>query len=93
MIEKNAVIVNKSGLHARPATEFVQLAKTFESKITIRRHGPTGDGVPVNAKSIVRLLAEGLTQGTQVVLSAQGPDETAAIDALSALIAGGFGEQ
>lgn len=92
MIKKNAVIVNKSGLHARPATEFVQLAKTFESKITICRHTSAGDDAPVNAKSIVRLLAEGLTQGTQVTLSAEGPDEAAAIDTMCTLLASGFGE-
>lgn len=86
---KNTVeIVNKTGLHARPASDFVLAAKKYESRITICREG----GVPVNAKSVVRILAEGLGQGTKIEIAAEGADEAQAVAELTALVAGGFGE-
>ena len=88
MFERNLVVKNKTGLHARPASDFVMLAKKYESKITICKEG----GEPVNAKSVVRLLAEGIGQGTKVELAAEGPDEAEAIEALADLVASGFGE-
>lgn len=88
MITKQVEIVNKTGLHARPASDFVLTAKKYESKVTVRRL----DGEPVNAKSIVRLLAEGIGQGTQIELIIDGPDEEAATAELVALIESGFGE-
>ena len=56
MTKKQVEIVNKTGLHARPASDFVLEAKKYESKITICRE----NGVPVNAKSVGRILAEGI---------------------------------
>ena len=88
MYAKQCAVVNRSGLHARPAAEFVMEAKKYASKITIRR--PEGEGV--NAKSIVRLLAEGITCGTQVEIAADGADEQQAVDNLVALVESGFGE-
>ena len=86
---KNTVeIVNKTGLHARPASDFVLAAKKYESRITICREG----GVPVNAKSVVRILAEGLGQGVKIEIAAEGADEAQAVAELTALVAGGFGE-
>lgn len=90
MTKRQTVIQNQSGLHARPASEFVLLAKTYSSAITIRNLNDGSD--PVNAKSIVRLLAEGMGQGTPVELTADGPDEEIAINKLVALIESGFGE-
>lgn len=91
MYTRQTRILNASGLHARPATEFVAEAKKFESKITIRSLDREGSA-PANAKSILRVLSEGLTAGTNVELCGDGPDEAQAIDALVALIDGGFGE-
>ena len=88
MVNRKVEIINKTGLHARPASDFVLTAKKFESKITICKEG----GEPVNAKSVVRLLAECIGQGTKVELTADGADEVAALDTLVALIESGFGE-
>ena len=88
MVTKQVEFINKTGLHARPASDFVMLAKKYESKITICKEG----GEPVNAKSVVRLLAEGIGQGTKAELAAEGVDEAEAIEALVALVASGFGE-
>ena len=88
MVTKKVEFINKTGLHARPASDFVMLAKKYESKITICKEG----GEPVNAKSVVRLLAEGIGQRTKAELAAEGVDEAEAIEALAALVASGFGE-
>lgn len=88
MVTKQVEFINKTGLHARPASDFVMLAKKYESKITICKEG----GEPVNAKSVVRLLAEGIGQGIKAELAAEGPDEAEAIEALADLVASGFGE-
>lgn len=88
MVTKQVEFINKTGLHARPASDFVMLAKKYESKITICKEG----GEPVNAKSVVRLLAEEIGQGTKAKLAAEGPDEAEAIEALADLVASGFGE-
>ena len=88
MVTKQVEFINKTGLHARPASDFVMLAKKYESKITICKEG----GEPVNAKSVVRLLAEGIGQGKKAELAAEGPDEAEAIEALADLVASGFGE-
>lgn len=90
MYVKQTQIVNKTGLHARPASDFVLKAKTFESKITIRNLDVGSEAV--NAKSIVRLLAEGMGQGTKVEIAGDGPDEKQAVDSLIALMETGFGE-
>ena len=88
MIKRELEIVNKTGLHARPASEFVLLAKKYESKVTIAKVG----GQAVNAKSMVRLLAESIGQGTKVELIVEGADEAEAMEELSKLIESGFGE-
>jgi len=85
MYTRQTKIINKTGLHARPASEFVLLAKSFTSDISM-------DKESVNAKSIVRLLAEGINQGTEVEISAKGIDETEAVRELVSLIESGFGE-
>ena len=90
MYKKETVVINASGLHARPASDFVKEAKKFEAKINIRKTG--GADEAVNAKSIMRLLSAGISKGTRVEISAEGTDETAAVDALAALVEGGFGE-
>lgn len=90
MTKLETEIINKTGLHARPASDFVLLAKKYESKVTIRN--ASENGAPVNAKSIVRILAEGIGQGTKVEIEADGPDEETAVKQLVSLIESGFGE-
>lgn len=89
MYKKTTTVLNKSGLHARPASDFVKEAGKFGSKITIRR---LDEEEEANAKSIVFLLSLGIGQGVEVEISAKGDDEQQAVDSLVALIESGFGE-
>ncbi len=91
MYVQNVQIKNASGLHARPASELVALAKGFESQVLIRNAADPA-AVAVNAKSIVRLLSAGLNAGANIEISAEGSDEQAAVNQLVALIKSGFGE-
>lgn len=90
MYKRQTTIVNPTGLHARPASDFVATAKKFSSKISITDLNAKEQ--PANAKSILILLSLGLAQGTTVEISADGTDETEAVDSLVALIETGFGE-
>jgi phosphocarrier protein len=90
MVKRTTVIKNKTGLHARPASDFVQAASKFKSNISICRVGEEDD--EVNAKSIIFLLSLGLCQGDEAVVSASGEDEQEAVDYLVELIESGFGE-
>lgn len=78
MTEKVVVITNESGLHARPARLFTQLAAKFSSKITISSGEKQAD-----AKSILTVLTLGATKGSEVVLKADGPDEAEAVEKLA----------
>lgn len=83
-------IRNPSGLHARPAAMFVKTAAAFRSKILVEN--VTRGGAPANAKSILTLLASGVSKGHVVRISADGEDEEAALAALRELVANGIGE-
>ncbi len=87
MPEREAKIVNKLGIHARPAAEIVKTAGKFKSSITIVR-----DDLEVNAKSIMGVMMLAAEFGSTVVLRATGDDAEAALDALAACIANKFGE-
>lgn len=91
MYAEKTKIINKTGLHARPASDFVKEAKKFESKIKIANLN-TPEEEPVNAKSIISILTLGMAQGTDVEITAEGSDEEEAIRSLVALIQSGFGE-
>jgi phosphocarrier protein HPr len=88
MAERSVQIVNKLGIHARPAAEIVKLAAKFKSSITIVR-----DDMEVNGKSIMGVMMLAAEHGATIILRAEGPDEEAALDAMCALIAAGFGEK
>ena len=90
MVSAQTTIVNATGLHARPASQFVSAAKEFASAITIKNVDK--DTAPVNAKSIMMILAAGLGTGTTVEIACDGADEQEALDALVALVDSGFGE-
>ena len=83
MYTKEIYIQNRTGLHARPASDFVRLASSFRSKVELNR---LDDEDKYNAKSIVMLLALGLEQGEHAILSAEGADEQEAVEALSKLL-------
>ncbi|QRG70229.1 HPr family phosphocarrier protein [Brevibacillus choshinensis] len=87
-MEKQVTILNKNGLHARPASEFVKLASRFQSEI----HILAGTKV-ANGKSIINVLSLAAAEGTVLTLKAVGPDETEAIERLSTLIERRFGEE
>lgn len=87
MISKEIVVQNQVGLHARPATFFIQKANEFTSSIWIAK-----DERKVNAKSLLGVLSLGITRGTSVSITAEGADEEAAIDALTSLVASNFAE-
>ena len=87
MSTREVRITNRLGLHARAAARFVQTANRFRSKVTLTRGGRTMDG-----KSILGILLLAAAKGTQLVVAADGEDEQAALEALVALIGGGFGE-
>lgn len=87
MVTKEAVINNQVGLHARPATFFIQKANEFKSSIWIEKEDRR-----VNAKSLLGVLSLGIVKGTAVNLIADGVDEANAIDTLTELIASDFTE-
>lgn len=87
MPEREAKIVNKLGIHARPAAEIVKAAGKFTSNITIVR-----DDLEVNAKSIMGVMMLAAECGATITLRANGEDAEAALDALCAVIANKFGE-
>ena len=87
MPEREAKIVNKLGIHARPAAEIVKTAGKFKSSITIVR-----DDLEVNAKSIMGVMMLAAEFGSTIILRAIGDDAEAALEALCAVIANKFGE-
>jgi phosphocarrier protein len=87
MAERSVQIVNKHGLHARPAAEMVKASSRFKSDITISR-----DDLEVNGKSIMGVMMLAAEYGATITLRATGPDADEAIDALAALVASRFGE-
>ena len=89
MYKKTAVIINESGLHARPAADFVAKAGSFLSSVSICKEG---NPIVANAKSIVFVLSLGIRQGDSLEISADGSDEVEAVNALVALVENGFGE-
>ena len=87
MIERTVRIVNKNGLHARPAAEIVKLASKYQSDITLVR-----EDLEVNGKSIMGVMMLAAECGSTLTLRASGPDEDAAVGAIADLIAAKFGE-
>jgi phosphocarrier protein len=86
-LTEEMVIVNSMGLHARPAAKLVQTVLQFQSDVQVNVNGQR-----VNAKSIMGLLTLAAAQGTQMTVTAQGPDAEQAMNAVRELIASGFGE-
>ena len=87
MYTKTAVVNNQVGLHARPATFFIQKANEFKSSIWVEVEERR-----VNAKSLLGVLSLGIVKGTEITLIANGPDEEEAVEALATLLASDFGK-
>ena len=87
MYVKEVTVENQVGLHARPATFFIQKANEFKSSIWIEK-----DERRINAKSLLGVLSLGIVKGSTITLVADGADEQEAIDTLTALINSDFSE-
>lgn len=87
MTTRAVVVTNELGMHARAAARFVHLATRFESHVRIHRDSKVVDG-----KSIMGILLLAAARGTTITIAAEGPDEHAAVAALSQLVESGFGE-
>ena len=88
MISRSVTIKNSVGLHARPATFFVQKANCYKSSIWVEK-----EDCRVNAKSLLGVLSLGISKGTEITLIADGQDEGEAVEALAALVDSEFGEK
>jgi phosphocarrier protein len=84
---RNVTIVNRRGLHARASARFVKCAESFDCEVTV-----TKDGQSVGGTSIMGLMTLAAAPGSTIELQAAGREAEAALDALAALIADGFGE-
>ena len=87
MVERTVTIVNKNGVHARPAAEIVKTAGRFASDVTIVR-----DDLEVNGKSIMGVMMLAAECGADITLRADGPDAQEAVDAIATLVESKFGE-
>lgn len=87
MCVKDVVINNQVGLHARPATFFIQKANEFKSTVWVEKEERR-----VNAKSLLGVLSLGIVGGTEIRIIVDGSDEEAALAALVELVENGFGE-
>lgn len=88
MFSKDVVVQNQVGLHARPATFFIQKANEYSSNIWVEKNERR-----VNAKSLLGVLSLGITRGSSITIMADGADEEDAVLALVELINSGFAEQ
>jgi phosphocarrier protein len=87
MVTQSITVNNEVGLHARPATFFIQKANEFKSGIWVEK-----DNRRVYAKSLLGVLSLGITMGTEITLIADGADEQEAVAALAKLVENNFGE-
>lgn len=88
MVEREVRIINKLGLHARPAALLVQKASQFESEIKLKR-----ENLEVNAKSIMGVMMLAAEMGSVITVTADGPDEEEAVEAMAQVIQSRFGEE
>ena len=87
MYVKEVTVENQVGLHARPATFFIQKANEFKSSIWVEKEERR-----VNAKSLLGVLSLGIVKGTTITLIADGPDAKEAVEALAQLVDNQLGE-
>ncbi len=87
MIEKKVVVLNRAGLHTRPAASIVKLASKFKSEIYLVR-----DKFSINGKSIIGVMTLAAEQGSEILVRASGSDENEAIEEIVKLFEAGFGE-
>ncbi|HEX2749563.1 MAG TPA: HPr family phosphocarrier protein [Verrucomicrobiales bacterium] len=87
MVSKELTIINKLGLHARPAAMFVKVSSAWDAEVLVEK-----DDEQVNGKSIMGLMMLAAGCGAKIIVTAEGKDEVAVLEKLEALVAGGFTE-
>jgi phosphocarrier protein len=87
VISRSVTVVNRLGMHARAAAKFVHVAARYSAQVRVARDGREMDG-----KSIMGILLLAAARGTTIRISADGADENDAVEALTGLVASGFGE-
>lgn len=87
MTEKLVKVINRSGIHTRPAATIVKLASKFKSEIYLIR-----DKFAINGKSIIGVMTLAAEQGSEITIRADGPDEHEAVEEIAKLFENGFGE-
>lgn len=87
-LNRELLIINKRGLHARASAKFVQTVELFNAEITVSK-----DGMTVGGTSIMGLMMLAASPGCSIIVTSEGPDAEAALDAIDALIADKFGEE
>ena len=87
-VSKHVVVVNKLGIHARPAALFAKTANRFKADVFVEKDGET-----INAKSIMGLMMLAAGPGSKILVLASGPDAAEAVEAIEALVKGKFGEE
>lgn len=88
MVEREITIMNKLGLHARPAAQLVQTASKFKAEIKLKRKN-----LEVNAKSIMGVMMLAAELGSRITITAEGQDEHEAVEAVARVIQSRFGEE
>lgn len=88
MTQKQVKIRNRAGIHARPAALIVQTANQYESQVYLEK-----DGIKINAKSIMGIITLGAPYNTDIVISAEGSDETGVVEAIAHLFETRFEEE
>ncbi len=88
MTQREVTIRNRAGIHARPASLIVKTANSYESQVYLEKNG-----TKINAKSIMGIITLGASYDTQLVLSADGPDEEAVVEAIAHLFESRFEEE
>lgn len=88
MVSQNVIVMNQTGIHARPASLFIKAAIGFKADIKVHKNGKSG-----SAKSLLSILALGISQSSEITISAEGEDEQAAVASLVELVESKFGEE
>jgi phosphocarrier protein len=91
LVSKDVTVSNERGLHARPAMQFVDVANTFQSDVTVFKDG--AEPIEVDGKSVMQMITLEATKGTVLNVKAQGDDAEAAVSKLIELFESKFGEE
>jgi phosphocarrier protein len=91
LVSRDVTVINERGLHARPAMQFVDVANTFKSEVTVSKDGP--EPIEVDGKSVMQMITLEATKGTILRVKADGEDAEAAVQKLEELFKSKFDEE